>query len=115
MRLLTLVVLAPPKLDDANLVALAVAFDRGNHLGTADVGRADGHRGPRADEQHLIEFDAGALHPHRASRYARRHLLGRGTVYRPWLSRHTWLKPSLGSPYGPQKSRELYGGWKLVR
>ena len=30
-------------------------------LAAAHVGRADGHRGSGADQQHLVEFDAGAL------------------------------------------------------
>src|SRR5450631_2787291 len=61
MSLLTLVVLAAAKLDDANLVALPMALDGGNDFGRANIGGADRYRGTGADEQHLIEFDTGAL------------------------------------------------------
>src|ERR1700676_2588769 len=61
MSLLTLVMLAAAEFDNANLVALAVTFHRSDHLGRTHVGRANGHRRSGADQQHLIEFDAGAL------------------------------------------------------
>src|SRR5882757_1327329 len=61
MGLLTLVVLAPAKFDDANLVALAMALDRGNDLGAADVRRADRHGRTGTHQEHLIELDASAL------------------------------------------------------
>ncbi len=38
-----------------------MALDRGHHLGRANVGCTDGDGGSGADQQHLIEFDAGAL------------------------------------------------------
>src|SRR5258708_39101681 len=53
--------LAAAEFDNAHLVALVVALDGRDHLGRAHVGSADGHGGPGADQQHLIEFDAGAL------------------------------------------------------
>src|SRR6202045_5520452 len=61
MSLLALVMLAAAELDNTNLVTLAVSLDRGDALGRTHVGCADGHRGSGADQQHLIEFDAGAL------------------------------------------------------
>ena len=61
MVLLALVMLAAAEFDNAHLVALAVTFHRGDHLGRAHVGSANGDRGSGADQQHLIEFDTGAL------------------------------------------------------
>src|ERR1700732_3478301 len=61
MGLLALVMLAAAAFDNANLVALAVTLHRGDHLGRSNVGGTDGDRGSGADQQHLIEFDAGAL------------------------------------------------------
>src|SRR5882757_659304 len=61
MGLFALVMLAAAEFDNANLVALAMTLDRGDDLGRTHVGSADGHRGSGADQQHLIEFDAGAL------------------------------------------------------
>src|SRR5216683_3510340 len=60
MGLLALVMLAAAEFDNANLVALAVTLHGRDHLGRTHVGSADGHRGSGADQQHLIEFDAGA-------------------------------------------------------
>src|ERR1700722_13756128 len=61
MRLLALVVLAPAKLHDPHLVALAVRLDGRRHLGGSDVGRAQRHAGTCTDQQDLVEFNAGAL------------------------------------------------------
>src|SRR5271156_3666190 len=61
MGLLALVMLAAAEFDNANLVALAVTLHRGDHLGRTYVGSANGDRGSGAYQQHLIEFDAGAL------------------------------------------------------
>src|ERR1700691_3822798 len=61
MGLLALVMLAAAEFDNANLVALAMTLHRGDHLGRSHVGSADGDRGSGAHQQHLIEFDAGAL------------------------------------------------------
>src|SRR5271165_4533391 len=61
MSLLALVVLAATKFDNAHLVTLAVALDGRHHLGAAHIGGANGHRGSGAHQQHLIEFDTGAL------------------------------------------------------
>src|ERR1700730_17799543 len=61
MGLLTLVVLAPAKFDYSNLVALAMALDRGNDLGAADVRRSDRHGSTGTHQEYLIEFDASAL------------------------------------------------------
>jgi hypothetical protein len=61
MRLFTLIVLAPAEFDDSNLIALAVALDRRNDLGAADVRRADRYGSTGTYQQHLIEFDTGAL------------------------------------------------------
>src|ERR1700689_1353541 len=52
---------AAAEFDNAHLVALAMTLDRGDHFRRTDVGGTDGHRGSGADQQHLIEFDAGAL------------------------------------------------------
>src|SRR5271170_6727439 len=61
MGLLTLVMLAAAEFDNANLVALAMALDRGDHLGRSHIGCANGDRRSGANQQHLIEFDAGTL------------------------------------------------------
>src|ERR1700692_2477638 len=61
MSLFTLVVLTSAKLEDSDLVALTMAFDRGDDLGAAHVRSPDGNGGPGAHQQHLIEFDTGAL------------------------------------------------------
>src|ERR1700688_53739 len=61
MGLFAPVMLAAAELDSARLVALAMTLDRGDSLGGTHIGSADGHRGSGADQQHLIEFDAGAL------------------------------------------------------
>src|SRR6202521_4167522 len=61
MRLFALVMLAAAKFDDSHLVALAVTFHRGDHLGRAHVGRADGDGRAGTHQQNLIEFDTGAL------------------------------------------------------
>jgi octaprenyl-diphosphate synthase len=61
MAPLALVMLAAAEFDDANLVALAMTLHRGDDLGRSHIGSANGHRGSGADQQHLIEFDAGAL------------------------------------------------------
>src|SRR5580658_6262751 len=61
MGLLALVMLAAPEFDDADLVALAMTLDGSDHLGRTHVRRADGDRGSGPDQQHLIEFNAGAL------------------------------------------------------
>src|SRR5260370_40395162 len=61
MSLLALVVLTPAKLDDSDLVALPVAFDRGEDLRAPHVRSPDGNGGAGAHQQHLIEFDTGAL------------------------------------------------------
>src|SRR5580692_11701099 len=61
MGFLALVMLATAEFDDANLVALAMAFHRCDHLGRTYIGRSNGPRGSGTDQQHLIEFDAGAL------------------------------------------------------
>src|SRR6202030_1598003 len=61
MSLLTLVVLTSAKLDDSDLVAFAMTFDRGGNLGAAHIRSPDGNRGAGTHQQHLIEFDAGAL------------------------------------------------------
>ena len=61
MGLLALVVLAPPKLDDADLVALAMALDGRDHLGRGHIRCADGYRGAGAHQQHALEFHARAL------------------------------------------------------
>src|SRR5271170_1998398 len=61
MGLLALVMLAAAEFDNANLVALAVAFHGRDYLGSIDIRRADGHGRPGTDQQNLIEFDAGTL------------------------------------------------------
>src|SRR5580692_12898810 len=61
MGFLALVMLAAAELDDANLLALAMAFHRCDHLGRTHIGSSNGHRRSGTDQQHLIEFDAGAL------------------------------------------------------
>src|ERR1700722_11712862 len=61
MGFLALVMLAAAELDDADLVALAMAFHGCDHLGRTHIGSSDRHRRTRTDQQHLIEFDAGAL------------------------------------------------------
>src|ERR1700732_931752 len=61
MSLLTLVVLTSAKLDDSHLIALTMAFDRGDDLGAAHVRSPDGNGGAGTHQQHLIEFDTGAL------------------------------------------------------
>src|SRR5579871_4696873 len=61
VRAFALVVLAAAELDDAHLVALAMALDGGDDLRRSDVGRADGHRGARTHEENAVEFDARAL------------------------------------------------------
>jgi octaprenyl-diphosphate synthase len=61
MSLLSLVVLASAKLDDANLVALAMTFDGRNDLGTADIRGTDRYRSTGTHQQHLIELNTGAL------------------------------------------------------
>src|SRR6202166_2077508 len=108
MSLLTLVMLAAAEFDNANLVTLSVTLDGRDHLGRTHVGSADGYRGPGADQQHLIEFDAGAL--------VRVELLDahHGTFLNAVLFTargnhgiHFWN--SENGLMGPQKSRELYG------
>src|ERR1700722_1514576 len=61
MGLLALVKLAATEFDNADLIALAMTLDGGDHLGRAYIGSANGDRGPGADQQHLSKFDAGAL------------------------------------------------------
>src|SRR5882757_1560650 len=61
MSLFALVVLSSAKLDDSHLVTLTMTFDRGNDLGAAHVWSPDGNGGAGAHQQHLIEFDTGAL------------------------------------------------------
>src|ERR1700731_3900294 len=61
MGFLALVMLAAAEFDDANLVALAMAFHRCDHLGRTHVGGSNGHRRSGTDQQHLIEFDTRAL------------------------------------------------------
>src|SRR3984885_13407186 len=61
MVLLALVMFTAAELDNANLVALAMALHRSNHFRRTHIGGTDGHRRSGTHEQHLIEFDAGAL------------------------------------------------------
>src|ERR1700683_3335441 len=61
MGLLALVMLAAPKFDDADLVALAMTLDSRHHFGRTHIRSADGDRRSGADQHHLIEFNAGAL------------------------------------------------------
>ena len=57
-----LVVLASTKFDNAHLVALAVALHRRNALWPCPrTGAPIVTEEPAPDQQHLIEFDAGAL------------------------------------------------------
>src|SRR5689334_7316210 len=53
------VVLAPPLLEDDDLLALALLEHGGRHLGPRDGGRPD-HRALAADHQHLAELDRAA-------------------------------------------------------
>src|SRR5579863_7950509 len=108
MGFLALVMLAAAEFDDANLVALAVAFHRRDHLGRTHIGSPNGHRRSGADQQHLIEFDAGALvcvellDTHHGTFLNAVLFTARGNH-----GIHFWN--SENGLMGPQKSRELYG------
>src|SRR5260370_14481846 len=61
MSLLALVVLTPAQLDDSDLVALPVAFDRGEDLRTTHVRSPARNGGAHAHQLHLNEFATNAL------------------------------------------------------
>src|SRR5208283_3410429 len=113
MSLLTLVVLAAAEFDNTHLVALAVALDGRHHLGAAHIGCANGDRGAGADQQHLVEFDTGALvcvellDTHHGTFLYAVLLTARGNH---GIHGSTPAGRTLG---GPQKSRELYGARPL--
>src|SRR5580698_8696058 len=104
---LALVMLAAPEFDNTDLVALAMTLDGSDHLGRAHVGRANGDRGPGADQQHLGEFDAGTLvgvellDTHHGTFLDAVLFTARG-------DHGIHCCNSAGRPMGPQKSRGLY-------
>src|ERR1700687_3028602 len=108
MSLLALVMLAAAEFDDANLVALAMALDGRDHLGRTHIRGADGHRRTGAHQQHLFEFDTGALvcvellDTHHGTLLNAVLFTARGDH-----GIHFW--DSENGLMGPQKSRELYG------
>src|ERR1700733_9554054 len=113
MRLFALVVLAATEFDDADLVALAVTLHRGNHLGRTHEGSTDCDRGSGPDQQHLIEFDAGALvcvellNTHHGT-------LLNAVLFTARGNHGIHLGNSESGITGPQKSRELYGLSRLT-
>src|SRR5207245_7201757 len=60
MALRFLVMLAPAQLEDAHLIAAAVAYDRRSDERARDERRTDLDGLARAHQQHLVERDIGA-------------------------------------------------------
>ena len=109
MALLPQVVLAAAKLDDADLVTLAMRLHRGSHPGTGDIGRAYGDVDALAHYEDLVELHGGAglgvelLDAHDGPRAHPVLLATRGND-----GVHNCLTPKDRRPYGqPEKSPQL--------